>query len=428
MRNVKSKLLVILWTLLAVWMGYMAAYTINVWPSDYYWTLTLNKLYIMNWNSNTWIVIDWSWYEISIASGHYNWAWEWLWKLYVYRICNQGGWNCKKVSQLSTRTPIINWTGNDWLVRRTNGLSGKVRKTDNTGTPGWHDDDTGSINVTASTPTLSTWGETYDIITINGSTAKITMPSNPHIAWNIVAASSSGDTSNSSTKTSNDSTYLNYVEGTSVKGYIKIKWSGTTSVDALNGTITITSTGWGNEWSKWTNGTTGFIKPKANKAITIGDITHYINIKGMEAVSKWYGNVDAVNLVMWSRSLRIWSYLGGFMDFVEYSDGNTTWQNNSIWINKTGATATLDINWTIRIGSNCAEKCKAETKWTIVFHNNNFYWCVYNGSYYTWIVLGGQETGTVSNNIGTLPHDDQVACSAVNNWTQHEEYSGPLRN
>ena len=420
MRNLKLGLFSMLCAVFMFWIT--TAFDINVWPENYYWTLTLNRVNIMKSYGITWIVLDGTWYEISIASG----ATPWYWKISVYQICWQGWWNCKQVSQLSTTTPVMNSITDNWLVEKTNGVANKVWKTNARWEPQWLDDATGSISINAYTPTLSR-GSPSTIIKINDSTATVTLPSNPHYVWIIVAASTSNWTSNTNTT----DPYLNYVENSTVKSRIQIKWSGSTTVSANNGIITITST-WDGGTSLWQTSWANFIKPKNDSYnVTIGNIqiktwdnggcsTNQL-IPGIIYTDKffirssnygWGCGIASKPIIMdssWHVAINAsinetyatviggtteingsvtveWEILGtstlNTPSAVHNTSATINWnkfQSNKVWIQKTPGSLwePLQINGGIQVSNYSTptmnNTCNVE--WAIEYYNGYFYWC-----------------------------------------------------
>lgn len=408
MRNLKLGLFSMLCAIFIFWIT--TAFDINVWPENYYWTLTLNRVNIMKSYGITWIVLDGTWYEISIASGATNW----YWKISVYRICWQGWWNCKQVSQLSTTTPVMNSINDNWLVEKTNGVANKVWKTNARWEPQWLDDATGSISINAYTPTLSR-GSPSTIIKINDSTATVTLPSNPHYVWSIVAS-----TRNWTSNTNTTDPYLNYVENSTVKSRIQIKWSGSIGVSANDWTITITST-WGGWWdSLWTGSSdkTKIRQTDETDAVVIwrheGNLYEsYIEFQGSWSYkTPWMcsttTNYGGQVILYWTKMLigrsniitcsndKVVEINPNWLWINAEADGtyalNVWWDaymtsiransatigthvfSNKVWINTNPdpTWATFQVNGGIKIGSNWHSTC---VNWTIDYTGGNFYGC-----------------------------------------------------
>ena len=403
MRNAKLGLFSMLCAVFMFWIT--TAFDINVWPESYYWTLTLNRVNIMKSYGITWIVLDGTWYEISIASG----ATPWYWKISVYQICWQGWWNCKQVSQLSTTTPVMNSITDNWLVEKTNGVANKVWKTNARWEPQWLDDATGSVSVTAYTAEPSWGNRTVDVIVVNGHTGKITLPNNPHYVWTIVAAASNSWTGNSTSNTTNTGTYLNYVENSTVKSHIQIKWSGSTTVSAKNWTITITSTGWWDWNSFWQTGNNDILKPNldtyqlgiGNTGIVLkGSWYQYCNDYGNSVYGPVIGYESSLILKQYNTSIEcVTSYIAINMNWLWIGwiptqndnllingSAKINWnylRNNKVWLQKIPTSAeTLQVNGWIQITENNTpynnKTCDESLEGSIEYYSGNFYGC--NGS------------------------------------------------
>lgn len=89
-----------------------ATYVFNVENRDPFGVLNLTKLIIKGNTNSTGIILDWWDYTIKIDPNHE--AEEW-WKIRVYEICDEYGYNCKKVSSLWDWEPW-NWISADWYT------------------------------------------------------------------------------------------------------------------------------------------------------------------------------------------------------------------------------------------------------------------------------------------------------------------------
>lgn len=401
MRNVKLGLFTML-AMITAGIGFSTAFDIQVWPQDYYWTLTLNKINIMKNNSITWIVLDGTWYSIKIWQGSPTDTWS----IRVRQICDRSWNNCKLISQLSTSdTWIANSEEKDGYVTAWRWQYNKVRKTNDRGEPSRQDDATGSISVTANTTSLNRgWQST--IITVNGTSAKVTMPSNPHYVWSIIAASTNNW--NTNTSTTNTTTYLNYVENSSVKSYLQLKWSGNTTVSASNGVITITST-WGDEDSLWQTGSNNILKPKLNSyelwiwntgIVLKGSWYQYCNDYGSFVYGPVIGYESSLVLKQYSSTYECvtsfiainmnWLWIGWIPtqndNLLINGSAKINWnylRNNKVWLQKIPTSAeTLQVYGWIQITENNTpynnKTCDESLEGSIEYYSGNFYGC--NGS------------------------------------------------
>ena len=386
MRNVKLRIFILLITLLAVWIGYnMAAYIINVWPQDYNWTLTLNKLYIMKWISLTWIVIDGTWYEISIASGQTNW----YWKISVYEICGQHWTNCKQVNKLLTDVSVSNtnntltwgqattiatieWheinaklPANPVTVSNTNNPLSRNSSV-NVATIGWQ-----NLNVTlpANPVTVSNTNNplsrnsSVKVATIWSQDLNVKLPANPatvtntnnSLSWNTsvkVATIWSQDLNvklPANPVISNDSWHAGIVanpHGTNTQNKVR-------KTDE-NGNPARRDDAW---WTLRETTSDGWIKP----------INHNLTIKS---------TISTTTLLSNSTNFKVW-WENGYI----YTKPN--WGNYSdyrLWINTADPKATLEVAWSLRVNttsSYCGIStiCNSNTVWSIIYRGNSFWWC-----------------------------------------------------
>ena len=93
------------------------------------------------------------------------------------------------------------------------------------------------VKITGST-NVSVTSDSNGVITVTGPSLSSYLTS--HQSLNLVVASTNSGTSN--TTTGNDTTYINLLGGGSKKGSIRITGSGSTTVSATGGVITISST------------------------------------------------------------------------------------------------------------------------------------------------------------------------------------------
>lgn len=101
-----------------------------------------------------------------------------------------------------------------------------------------------SFTVSSSENTAA-WGKSVTVGTVAGTDLKFVMPANPDTDTHYKATpvlGASDAIANASTATGNTATYLNIVENGGKSGGIQVKGSGATTVSAVNGVLTISST------------------------------------------------------------------------------------------------------------------------------------------------------------------------------------------
>lgn len=101
-----------------------------------------------------------------------------------------------------------------------------------------------SFTVSSSENTAA-WGKSVTVGTVAGTDLKFVMPANPNTDTHYKATpvlGASDAIANASTATGNTATYLNIVENGGKSGGIQVKGSGATTVSAVNGVLTISST------------------------------------------------------------------------------------------------------------------------------------------------------------------------------------------
>ena len=101
-----------------------------------------------------------------------------------------------------------------------------------------------SFTVSSSENTAA-WGKSVTVGTVAGTDLKFVMPANPNTDTHYKATPVLGASDaivNASTATGNTATYLNIVENGGKSGGIQVKGSGATTVSAVNGVLTISST------------------------------------------------------------------------------------------------------------------------------------------------------------------------------------------
>lgn len=89
----------------------------------------------------------------------------------------------------------------------------------------------------------ASWGSSVTIGTVGGVSLTFTMPANPnthYTATPVLGATSA--TTNATSDTANDATFLNIVENSAKSGGIQVEGAGTVSVSAKNGKLTINGT------------------------------------------------------------------------------------------------------------------------------------------------------------------------------------------
>jgi len=415
MRNLKLGLFTMIAATLVAGIGITTALEIQVWPQDYYWTLTLNRINIMKNNSITWIVLDGSGYSIKIWQGSNTDTWS----IRVHQICDRSWNNCKLISDISTGT-IQRYTWKNIVSNTSWGTTNYISP---------YATSTVYINHIESWSVTSyfqiKWNASTNVSANNGI---ITISSN-HYEWTNIVGSSSTSNTDSSTLVNNP--YLNHIENGQVKSYTQIAWGGNTTVSAQNGVITISSASGGSSLREPQG--TSTIRPISNNAVNIKSgvafsmasttseqqiywLTVWWPISIWEAwksnyifmYAKWntWDTDDRHYEIMWSNELAIWTINWGFIYFNKQDILNWNNQKYSIWINKTSPNATLDIKWSLRIGSECAVACWTNTRWTIVYRGGHFYWCNENG----WAMLDW----TWYNIWNTLPNAANIECSHSN--------------
>ena len=97
--------------------------------------------------------------------------------------------------------------------------------------------------------------------------------------------------------------------------------------------------------------------------------------------ASWYASDTNRHFeIMGSNELAVWTYSGAFIYF-SYLTGNYLTNSNdaynsyAIWVNKTRPNATMDINGTLKVWSNCAPAiCDEDTVWTIMYYEYQNVW------------------------------------------------------
>lgn len=83
--------------------------------------------------------------------------------------------------------------------------------------------------------------------------------------------------------------------------------------------------------------------------------------------------------IMWTHELAVWTMSGAFIYFT-YLTGNMTLSANryksySVWINTQTPKATLDVNGSVKLWSNCVPtSCDEERVWTVMYYEKNNVW------------------------------------------------------
>lgn len=469
MKKLKTKLFISLWLVAtAVTACFVAAYTINIGNQESYGTLNLNKLILRNSEWWTWIVVDGNWYEIAIASGRA----EWLWKLSVYWICNQNGWNCKKVSDLSTWTHItINWTQNDYICTRSSNNS-----LDCTTAKLWTNFNTNNAKTRYCTYTPNSGlncNTDITIPTVNNNTITIAL-ANTNSSGSFTLNQNTDKlitlTGNWATIWSTGSTnkYCIYSGGNIINCNqpwgVTIWLTGSTNKYCVySGGNTINcDQAWGGGDSLWTWGNYG-IKPNSStdidlrnssniyrwSSLKIGWVynsayeppidtwyvvnfhTNWVKFGDARNASEWIAiqwqvliwsngsNQNYINIysswtpsssnkhyeIMANKELEIWTYSWAYIYFKNYS--NNDGSEYRIWVNTTNPQATFDVNWSVRISTdwtNCFPPCNPDSKWSIMYRGNAFYWC--DGTSRKKFAMGSTTTTTYlscESMTGTMP-------------------------
>ena len=102
--------------------------------------------------------------------------------------------------------------------------------------------------------------------------------------------------------------------------------------------------------------------------------------------------------------------------FIYFKNVDTTnYEQYRIWVNSKEPMATLDVKWSLRVdtrGSNVCSlpSCDVNNAGTIIYRDNDFYWCKYGSDWYWWYKFTTSSTKHV-------PRNWNVNCMWVLEWT-----------